>query len=241
MISFFKTIVYIPLFNALVFIYNAMPWKDLGIAIILLTIFVRVILYPLNKKSLISQKKMQKLQPKIKEIQVKYKDNKEEMTKNLMSFYSENKINPITGCLPLLIQFPIIISLFEIFLHIFETDRINLLYSFVKNPTTLNPMFLGVVNLTQISIPLAIMAAIVQYYQAKIMIPKESMEGKDTAAMISRMTVYGMPIITLFFGFKFAATLPLFWLVLTAGIYVEHKLIEKELKKEEALKVKVIE
>lgn len=239
MLSFFKVTIYQPLFNALIFIYNTIPYKDIGVAILLLTIFARAILFPLSKKSTISQKKMQKLQPKIKEIQTMYKDNREEMTKKLMAFYSENKINPVSGCLPLLIQFPIIISLFEIFLHVFESEKMNLLYSFVKNPGTLNIMFLGLVDLTKASIPLAIVAALIQYYQAKILIPKESMAGNDMAATMSRMTVYGMPILTLFFGLKFPATLPLFWIALTGMMIAEHKIIDRELKKQEMLKVEI--
>ncbi len=239
MLSFFKVTIYQPLFNILIFIYNAIPYKDIGIAILLLTILARAILFPLSKKSTISQKKMQKLQPKIKELQEKYKDNKEELTKKLMAFYSENKINPVSGCLPLLIQFPIIISLFEIFLHVFESEKMSLLYSFVKNPGTLNVMFLGLIDLTKISIPLAVIAALIQYYQAKLLIPKESMAGNDFAATMSRMTVYGMPILTLFFGFKFPATLPLFWIALTGMMIAEHKIIDREIRKQEAVKVEI--
>jgi len=116
LITIFNETLYRPLFSLLVWVYNTIPGHDLGIAIILVTIFLRIVLYPLSHKALKSQKALQELQPKIKEIQKKFKD-KQEQAKATMEFYKENKINPFSGCLPLLIQLPILIGLYRVFSH----------------------------------------------------------------------------------------------------------------------------
>jgi len=155
-----------PLFNLLVWVYNVVPGQDFGIAIIIVTIFLRVLLYPLSDKALKSQKILQELQPKIKELQKKYK-NKEEQAKKMMEFYKEHKINPLSGCLPILVQLPLLIALYRVFLTGLDPESLNNLYSFVGNPGELNPIFIGMLNLSEPSHLLAIMAGAAQYFQAK--------------------------------------------------------------------------
>ena len=99
-ISAFNTILYKPLFNALVVLYQYLPGKDFGVAVIVLTLIIRFILYPLMVKSIKSQKVLSELQPKIKEIQEKLKEDKEKQTKEMMALYQREKINPFGGCLP---------------------------------------------------------------------------------------------------------------------------------------------
>ena len=109
----FNTILYEPLFNALIFIYNVLPWKDLGVAIIILTFLIKLLLFYPSLKGLRSQKSLQDVQPKLEEIKKQYKDNKEEMGRQIMKFYKENKVNPFSSCLPMLIQLPILWALFR--------------------------------------------------------------------------------------------------------------------------------
>jgi YidC/Oxa1 family membrane protein insertase len=85
-----------------------------GLAIILLTLLVRLAMHPLTQKQMVSMQKMQKLQPRMKVLQEKYKDDKETLNKEVMALYKENKINPASGCLPLLIQLPIFILLYNV-------------------------------------------------------------------------------------------------------------------------------
>ena len=85
-----------------------------GLAIVLLTIIVRLLLYPLNQKQLVSMQQMQKIQPRLKMIQEKYANNKEKMSQETMALYKEYKVNPAAGCLPILIQLPILILLFNV-------------------------------------------------------------------------------------------------------------------------------
>ena len=131
LITAFNEILYRPLFNILVLLYNIIPGDDLGIAIIVLTIGIKLVLYPLNQKAIKSQKALQELQPKIKEIQKKYKD-KTQQAEELLKLYKEAKINPFSGFLPLLIQIPILIALYKVFLGI-NGNQLNWMdYMFLK-------------------------------------------------------------------------------------------------------------
>lgn len=112
----FNTILYQPLFNALIFLYQFLPGKDFGIAIIALTIIIRFLFYPLMAKSLKSQKIISDLQPKIQEIQQKYKNDREKQGKEMIKLYQKEKVNPFGGCLPLLVQLPILIALYRVFI-----------------------------------------------------------------------------------------------------------------------------
>ena len=105
-----------PIFDAIAWLlaqlYSVVP--DLGISIILLTIVIMLILYPLTAKQAKSMMAMQRVQPEIKKLQAKYKGDRAKLNEEMMKFYQENKINPLAGCLPLLVQMPIFISLFNV-------------------------------------------------------------------------------------------------------------------------------
>ncbi|HDY72622.1 MAG TPA: membrane protein insertase YidC [bacterium] len=161
--TLFNEVLYRPIFNALVFLYNIVPGHDFGIAIILLTILIRVILLPLSSKSIKSRQAMSVLQPKIKEIQKKFK-TKEEQTQGMMKLYKEEKVNPLSGCLPLLVQFPILIALYRVLINVLKPESLVALYSFVGNPGFINPSFLGILDLSKASPVLAILAGISQFF-----------------------------------------------------------------------------
>ena len=118
----YYTILYEPIFNAMIWLYDVLPFNDMGVAIILLTLAIKIVLFWPSLSALKSQKKLQETQPKIAEIRAKYKDNKEELGKHLMEFYKENKVNPFSSCLPLIIQLPILIALYRAFFHGLQLD-----------------------------------------------------------------------------------------------------------------------
>lgn len=187
----FNTILYEPLFNFLVWIYGYV--HDFGIAIIILTIIVRLILFPLNQKALKSQKEMAELQPKIKKLQNQHKNDKIKQSQIMMEIMKKHKVNPLAGFLPMLIQFPILIALFKVFIDL------------AKNSALINPMFLGIFDLSQRSIVLSILAGVVQFWQSKTM-PQASPVNKF---------IYFMPLITIFIGLTLPAGLPLYWTTIT--------------------------
>lgn len=228
--SFFHEILYRPLFNGLIFLYNVIPLHDFGVAIILLTIIIRLVLYPLNQKAIVSQKKLSQLQPQIKEIQAQYPADKVKQSQALMEFYKKNNINPASGCLPLLIQLPILIALYQVFWNGLNPDSLRLLYSFVASPERVNPMFLGLINLANPNYIFAILAGIFTFWQSKMMVgfqPAAS-QGQDFSAAINKQMVYFMPLVTIFISWKLPAGLTLYWVVTTlAGIIQQYFVIKK--------------
>jgi YidC/Oxa1 family membrane protein insertase len=197
------------------------PGHDLGIAIILLTILIKLILLPLSKKSLKSQKALQDLQPKIEEIKKKYANKKEVMGKAIMQLYRDNKVNPFSSCLPLIIQLPFLIAVFRVFRDGFNDGSMNLIYSFVSRPESINSISFGFLDLSQRSIPLALMAGLAQFWQSKMLMAKKpavkSSKAKDEnmMAMMNKQMLYFMPLLTVFIASSFPAGLALYWLVTT--------------------------
>lgn len=234
MAEFFNTVLYEPLFNGLIYIYDVLPWKDLGIAIIILTLIIKFLLYFPSRSSIKAQKTLQETQPKLDAIKAKYKDNREEMGKQLMNFYKENKVNPFSSCLPLLIQLPILIALYRVFFGGLTTDaesgilvanQVQHLYGYLESTyssTPINTMFLGFVDLAaKNNYILALLAGALQFWQGKMMMRKKPEintkgsldEGK--AAAMNRQMMYLMPAITVIFGIQFPAGLTLYWTVST--------------------------
>ncbi len=233
----FNDLFYRPLFNILIFFYNIIPGHDFGIAIILITLFIRLILFPLSKKGIKSRKAMEGFQPKIKEIQKKYKDNKEEQSRQMMNFYKENKINPASGCLPILIQFPVLIALYRAFRAVINPSSLSVLYPFIKNPGAINAFFLGIVDLSLPNSFLAILAGLLQFVQSKIMFKESSSraQSKDKKMNIQksmgRQMTYFMPIITVFIALKLPAGLPLYWVITTLFGIGEYLLVNRKIIK----------
>jgi len=251
----YNEILYYPLFNLMVLFYNIVPGQDIGIAIILLTLLVRTIFYPINNKAIKSQKRLQEIQPKMKELQKKYKDDKQEQAKKLMELYQKHKVNPFSGCLPLLVQFPILIALYHVFLNGFKDESLSVLYPFIHNPGHIDAVSFGIINLSETNIYLAIIAASLQYFQSKMLMSnkkeeKEKEEDKenkektaeektqDFAQSMTKQMIYIMPILTFVFAMTFPSGLALYWAVTTLFAIAQQHIIMKKEKKEEAEVVK---
>ena len=150
MVQLFTTIFYQPLLNLLVFLYNVIPGHDIGVAIIVLTILIKLILYPFSIKSIQSQKALQSLQPKIDALKNQYKNEKEKLASAMMKLYKDEKVSPFSSCLPLLIQLPIFITVYQVFRTGLSNGSLDLLYSFVANPGSLSPIAFGFFDLSKI-------------------------------------------------------------------------------------------
>ncbi len=225
----FNTFLYQPLLNGLIFLYNYL--NDFGLAIIFLTIIIKIILHPLGIKGIKAQKELSELQPKIKEIQKKYKDNQEEQMKQLLNLYKENKVNPFSGCLPLLIQFPILIALYRVFWYGLQPEQLNLLYSFISKPSKINTYFLGLVNLAQPNIFLAVLAGILQFVQVKMTTPQNNNQQKNSFnAYLQKQSLYIMPIFTIIILFRLPSAIGLYWIVITIFTIIQQYFIFKPIK-----------
>lgn len=224
--EFFHAFIYQPLYNVLIFFYNTVPGADFGIAIILTTLVLKTIFIPLFKKQIESQKKMQALQPKLKEIQRKHKDDKEKQTRAIMDFYKENKVNPFAGCLPLIVQLIFLIAIYRVIINIAEAGFVvNAadLYSFVRDSGQINHLFLSFVDLTRPNYALAVLSAAAQFYQTKMLLSAaqpaqttdKSSNEPDFASIMNKQMLYIGPAVTFFIGATFPAALALYWLVST--------------------------
>lgn len=214
--NFFYTILYQPLFNLLVVLYNYIPGHDFGIAIICLTLIIRLILYPTSLKAVKSQAGLQKLQPKIEELQKKYKDDKEKQAKEVLELYKNEKINPFSGLLLAFIQLPILIALYQVFWNGLKPESLSVLYGFILNPGQINSMFLHIIDLAKPNIILAILAGLVQFWQTKMMAPVAAAKGKepDMSQIMQKQMLYMFPIFTVIILISLPSALGLYW---TAG------------------------
>ena len=215
LIHFFYITLYQPLFNALVLLYEHVSGQDFGVAIIILTIIIRVILYPISVKAINSQKNLQKLQPKIEEIQKKYKDDKEKQAKETLGLYKREKINPFSGLLLSLIQIPILIALYKVFWDGLNPSELANLYQFVSNPGHLDPLFIKVIDLSKPNIIMAVLAGAAQYFQSKMLLPKitPKKQGKqaDFSRMMQNQMVYFLPVFTVIILLGLPSALGLYW------------------------------
>jgi len=217
LIGFYNEILYKPLFNILIIITDIIPTHDLGLAIIVLTLIIRFLLYPLSQKAIKSQKAMAKIQPEMKEIQKKIKD-KEAQVKAIMDLYKKYQVNPFSGFVPLLIQIPILLALYQVFVSGIKNIPDNILYSFVSKPEFLNHLFLGFLDISKPNIYLAISVGIFTFLQVKTSIPKnKNIQNKemDFAQALNFQMTYFMPVMTFFIATVLPAALALYWIVVT--------------------------
>lgn len=214
---------YRPLLNGLIFIYNFLPIHDLGIAIVLLTVLLRLALYPLSRKAVSSQRAMSEIQPQISEIQKQYKGNKEEQAKRLMALYAEKKVNPFSGCLPILIQLPVLIALFQVFRTGLGGD-FSYLYNFIESPGVLNTTAFGYIDLTKPSIILGVFAGVSQFFQAKL-VPSSPAGQSGSGEFLKAMqwqTKYFLPALFVFWSLTLPSALPLYWTILNIFGIIEY-------------------
>lgn len=225
--NFFNAILYRPLYNAFIGFIGTFPWIDAGIVVILFTLVVKLILFPLSQKSVRSQIEMKKIQPAIDEIKLKYKDNKQEQALKTMNLYKERGINPFSGVILTLIQLPILIALYMVFykggLNVVHPE---MLYSFIKVPPHINTMFLGLFDITQKNLILAVIVAIGQFFQIKFTMPatpksesakKDGSFQNELAKSMSTQMKYVMPLMMLFIASRFASLVSLY--LITSSIF----------------------
>lgn len=231
MFSQLFTVIFLqPILNLLIWLYDIIPGHEFGISIVLLTILIKLVLYPFTAKQIKQQRAMQDLQPRIEEIRSRLKDDKEGQARELMALYAKEKVNPAASCLPLLVQLPVFIALYQALSLGLAGKNLDLLYSFVPNPQVVNTMLFGLVDLSHPAPVLAILAAVVQFWQGRqLMKPpaatisspppevKDATGAKDEgmAAMMNKQMLYLMPVVTAVIGFSLPGGLTLYWLVMS--------------------------
>lgn len=239
--SFFLTVFYEPIYNLFVFLIGHMPGRNLGWAIIALTLIIRLILLYPQHHMLVANKKMQAIQPKIKELQEKHKGDQAAMGAALMKLYKEEKANPLGSCLPMLIQMPIMIMLYWAILEIDHVVNTFYLYGFVGafDPSTVDTSFAGL-DLTAShntgSLILAVVSAAAQYAQISL---SQALNKKPDApkpmkdanmpdmAQAMKIMLYMVPLMVGVSTYMFPAGVGVYWFVGTLFVTAQQLVVNR--------------
>ena len=243
MSALWNSIFYQPIYNILVFIINHITFGDVGFAIILVTIIVKLALSPLTKKSIKSQILMKRMEPEIKQIKKDY-PNKEEQAKKTFELYKKYGTNPFSGCLVILIQLPVIFALYYVFYKPFSINP-SLIYPFIQIPSLIHTNFIGLINMSDKSLVLALFAGISQFIQGYLATPikpkLEIVTGVEVEAPKTfqeqlsdsmQMNVrYILPIFITFIAWKISAAVALYWITSNIFTILQEAYIRRQLAK----------
>jgi len=218
--GFFNTFFTEPLYNGLVFLISSIPAIDVGVAIIIFTILVRLLLFPLSKKAIETQIAMKRIEPELAELKKRFKGNLQAQGQATFELYRRHKIKPFSSFLLILVQLPIIFALYKIFVASgLPAVDFKALYSFTPAPSEVNIIFLGLIDITKRSLPLALLAGISQFAQAKFALPPPKPRSKSDKPSFSEDFAHGMhiqmsyvfPIITFAITYSISGAVALYW------------------------------
>jgi len=219
--NFIHNYISLPLLSVLIFIYNYLSFHDLGIAIIVLTLVVRIILLPFFYKSAKNQTILQKLQPQIKEIQKIHKDDRAKQGMAMMELYKKHQVNPFSSLLLILIQIPIFIALFDLFSNQIKNFHFSSTY------------FLGLVDLTQKNIVVVLIAALFQYLQMKAMMQlqtkNQSKNSENNLEQFNKIMLFVGPFLTVLIFMNLPSAISLYWLTFSVFSFIQQIFINKRI------------
>lgn len=230
----FNTFFYNPLYNLLVVLID-LPWVDAGVAVILLTLIVKFVLYPLSKKAVLTQEKMKLMQPEMTELQEKHKDDRQALAMATMDLYKKHNLNPFSGIITILIQIPIILALYWVF-YKGGLPNINLerLYSFVPVPENINTLMFGFDITASKNIIIAVLVGITYYLQAHITLVKPKLASKfgesvkdDVMRSMHVQMRYVLPVILTFVAFSIQAVIGIYWITSNVFSIFQHLYLKK--------------
>ncbi len=246
-----RTFLYRPILNSLVAILIYMPGHSLGLAVIILTLILRTILLAPSQKAIKAQRQMQEVQPKIEELKKKYAGDQARLAQETMLVWKESKVHPLSSCLPILIQMPILIALFYVVNGGLSPDRTLLIYDFLPefHLGDIDPNFLGF-DLFKRSIlifPLAIGA--LQFFQMQLMTARAKKKGQTNLPKemetANKMMKYMMPLMIAFFTAQLPAAVGLYWGTTTFYGIVQQVVVNrggpKSESEEDKVQVRVIQ
>lgn len=244
----FNTIFLRPIYNTVLFFVNVIPNHDIGIAIILTTLLVKLVLLPLNLSSQRSTYLMKEVQIEIDEIKSKHKEDKKRLAEETMSLYKKKKINPFSSIFTMVIQIPVFFALYFVFRDGIVLKK-NLIYSFISFPENVKNLAFGILDLTKPYWFLGVLTGITMYIFSKRQADafksvKENKNNKETevdfktifAKNMQMQMTYFLPIISGLSAAFFPAVIGVYWVVnnilnILQDIYIKRQLkIEKFVK-----------
>jgi YidC/Oxa1 family membrane protein insertase len=165
------------------------PWADVGVAVIFFTIIVKLVLFPLSKSSLLTQVRMKEIEPEANKIKAQYANDRQTQTLKVMALYKERGVKPFSGILLLLIQLPILLALISVFYKIIPSIQPEFLYNFITAPDITDKVnFLGLLDLTQKSLILALITGVAQYFQLHYSLASRPASGAQAKSIVSTNT-----------------------------------------------------
>lgn len=216
---------------------DALPWFDAGIIIVLFTLIVKLALFPLSKKAVVAQIEMKRIEPELKKIKEKYKDNSQEQARLTMALYKEKKINPFSSLVTTLIQLPIIFALYFVFLRSgLPIVNQGLMYSFTPSPHSIDMNFLGLINIVNKSIVLAALAGLSSFFQIRFSMPAyKPTEGvksfrDDLSRSMNLQMRYIFPVIIFFISLKISGAVALYWVTSNVFTLAQEYFVLKKLR-----------
>jgi len=234
-IQFFYIILYKPLFNVLILLYYYI--HDFGLAVMILTILIKILTHPLTVQGFKSQKRMAELQPKIKAIQSQYGSDVQKQNQLLMELYRKEGFNPFSGCLPLLVQIPVLIALYQVFLRVLSKESLDyLFYNFVPHIAIVQPSFLWVLNMSNkiFVLALALLAGATQFWQAKISanpaMPNTAKKGQgpEISTLLQKQMLYIFPGLAVLVVWRFGAVIGIYWVTSSLFSILEQIIINRK-------------
>lgn len=241
--EFFKATLYKPLFNLLAYFAYLVPGHSIGWAIIGLTLLVRALLWVPSVRALRSPLQLRQYQDEIKAIQEKFKDDRAAQAQATMAFYRQKGVNPLSGCLPALIQLPIIIILYQVFIAGLNNIRPDLIYPFTPHLDTINPYFFGIDLSKPDRIVMPLLAAAGQFAQSfsysKLNPASANKKANDPAAMMNKQMLYLFPAMTYFIALSLPAGLALYWIATSLFSLVQQVVVVRSFKPNAGAKVTV--
>ncbi|MFH1455305.1 MAG: YidC/Oxa1 family membrane protein insertase [bacterium] len=223
----FHNFFYAPLYNGLILFISIIPFHNVGLAVILFTCIVKVIIFPLSQQSIKTQFEMKQIEPEINELKLKYKDDKKAQAEKTMQLYKDKGINPFAGILLMLIQLPILIALYWVFLKggLPKIDE-STIYSFTKIPDTIDMIFMSI-NVADKNIVFAVIVAITQFLQMQITLPKTKKKEEkndkkpgftdELAKSMNMQMKYVMPVVMFFIAKSFPLVVSLY--LITSSLF----------------------
>jgi len=217
-LELFNTVLFDPLYNALVALITVTPLASAALAVILLTVFVKIVLFPLSLKAVKTQVLMRELEPDLAKVKKQYERDKQEQARRTMALYKEKGVNPFSGFLVIFIQIPIIFALYFVFFRggLPDIDP-TLLYSFVPFPDMVNMQFFWIPDISGRSLTLAFLASLTQYFQTSLVMPEIKPRNRnaslkdDLARSFQLQMRYVLPIIVFVVAYIISAAIALYW------------------------------
>lgn len=235
--SVFHTLFYNPIYNSLVFLIDIIPGGDVGVAIVAVTVFVKLILFPISKKAVRTQMLIKKIEPELKKIKEQYANDRAKLAEKTMEIYRANNVNPFSSVLLILVQLPVIFALYWVFYKGgLPTVDTSILYSFIPTPTEINIMFLNLLDVSGKSIIVAALAGITQYFQVKLSLPPlQKRTGNatfkdDLARSFHLQMRYVMPVFVFVFSYALSTAIALYWLTSNIFAIGQEIVIRKQVK-----------